>query len=48
VRVINPDQRAAEAMGSEFMDPERRTAALAAGYEQGRRLATEGPAESED
>jgi NTE family protein len=39
VRVINPDQRAAEAMGVELMDPGRRAAALAAGYEQGRALA---------
>jgi NTE family protein len=39
VRVVNPDQRAAEAMGVELMDPARRAAALAAGYEQGRALA---------
>ena len=39
VRVVNPDQRAAEQMGDDFMDPERRRIALAAGYAQGRVLA---------
>ena len=40
VRVVNPDQRAAEAMGNDLMDPANRAPALAAGYAQGRRLAT--------
>ena len=35
VDVLGPDQRAADAMGVELMDPARRAAALAAGYEQG-------------
>ena len=39
VRVVNPDQRAAEAMGDNYMRPERRDAALLAGYQQGRALA---------
>jgi NTE family protein len=39
VRVVNPDQRAAEAMGNDLMDPANRAAALAAGYVQGRALA---------
>jgi NTE family protein len=41
VRVVNPDQRAAEAMGDQYMDPGRRDAALAAGYAQGRELAAQ-------
>jgi NTE family protein len=39
VRVVNPDQRAAEKMGDDYMDPDRRSVALAAGYAQGRALA---------
>ncbi len=39
VDVIGPDQRAADAMGTEFMEPGRRAAALVAGYAQGRELA---------
>jgi len=39
VDVVGPDQRAAEVMGTEFMEPGRRTAALVAGYAQGRALA---------
>ncbi|MDQ3850650.1 MAG: patatin-like phospholipase family protein, partial [Actinomycetota bacterium] len=39
VDVVAPDQRAAEAMGTEYMDPGRRAAALVAGYVQGRKLA---------
>jgi len=39
VDVVGPDQRAAEVMGSEFMEPGRRTTALVAGYAQGRALA---------
>jgi len=39
VDVVGPDQRAADAMGTEFMEPGRRAAALAAGYAQGRELA---------
>ena len=39
VRVVNPDQRAAGEMGDDYMDPGRRSVALAAGYAQGRALA---------
>lgn len=39
VRVVNPDRASAAAMGSNFMDPGPRSRVIAAGYEQGRRLA---------
>jgi NTE family protein len=38
VRVIGPNDAARDAMGQNFMAPGQRRAALAAGYEQGRRL----------
>jgi NTE family protein len=40
VRVIGPNDTARDAMGTNFMAPETRHAALAAGYDQGRELAT--------
>jgi NTE family protein len=42
VRVVNPDRASADAMGSNFMDPGPRGRVIAAGFEQGRRLAARG------
>lgn len=39
VDVVNPDRASAEAMGSNFMDSRPRARVIAAGFEQGRRLA---------
>jgi NTE family protein len=39
VITINPDEASAAAMGTNLMDPRRRTAVIAAGIAQGRRLA---------
>jgi NTE family protein len=42
VRAIRPDAASTEAIGGNLMDPRNRAAVLAAGYAQGRRLATAG------
>jgi len=39
VRIINPDERSRRAMGLNLLDPRPRAAVIAAGLEQGRRLA---------
>jgi NTE family protein len=43
VQTVAPDVESAAAMGGDFMDPEPRSRVLAAGYEQGHRLARATP-----
>jgi NTE family protein len=44
VRILGPDREAADAMGSDFMDPGPADRVLAAGYRQGRALPSEATA----